>query len=108
MKCFYSKKKIALQSNHVKNVTTYTMKYLLNTSSHHHEMFRHSTSMFTVTETILDRSSRYFGILYCLKTELKCQSDYKMFQLRCDMCNKPDDDLFMKLFKPSLKKSVKS
>ena len=51
-KCFYSKTKIAFQSNHVKNVTTYNMKYLLKTSSHHNTMFRNITSMFTVTETI--------------------------------------------------------
>ena len=50
-KCCYSKKKISLQSNHVNNITTYNMKYLLDTSLHHNEMLRHITSMFTISET---------------------------------------------------------
>ena len=71
-KCYYSKKKIylqinhvknvttynmnnllniSLQSNHVKNVITYNMKYLLNKSLHHNEILRHITSMCTVSET---------------------------------------------------------
>ena len=62
-KCFYSKTKIAFQSNHVKNVTTYNMKYLLKTSSHHNKMFRNITSMFTVTETIHQWNSTYPSIL---------------------------------------------
>ena len=49
--CYYSKKKISLQSNHVKNVTTYNIRYLSNTSLHHNEVLRHIPSMSTVTET---------------------------------------------------------
>ena len=65
--CLYSKKKITFQSNHIKNATTYNMKYLLNTSLHHNEMLRHITSMFTVTETKEYSSSGYSGILFFLK-----------------------------------------
>ena len=103
MKCFYSKKKIALQSNHVKNVAINNMKFLLNTSYHYHEKLRYISSMFTVIETKLDWSSGYFSILYCVKTELQCDDNYTMFQLRLDMRNKLDDNLFMKMFKASLK-----
>ena len=66
-------------------------------------MLRHITSMFTVIETKLDWSSGYSGILYCLKTELQCDNNYTMFQLRRDMRNKLDDNLFKKMFKASLK-----
>ena len=65
-------------------------------------MLMHITSMFTVTETKKDWSSKYFGILYSLKIELKYDSDCKIFQLRCYMCNKLDDHSFMKIFKSSL------
>ena len=75
------------------------MNYLLNTSLHHRKMSRHNTSMFTVSETKEDWSSGYSGILHCLKTELQCDNDYTMFQLRCDLRNKLDDDLFMEIFK---------
>ena len=94
---------ISLQSNNVKNVTTYNMKYLLNTSYHHYEMLRHITSMFTVIETKLDWSSGYSGILYCLKTERQRDDNYTMFQLRRDMRNKLDDNSFKKMFKASLR-----
>ena len=79
------------------------MKYLLNTLYHHHEMLRHITSMFTVIETKQDWSSGYSGILYCLNIELECDNNYTMFQLRRDMRNKFDDNVFMKMFKASLK-----
>ena len=92
-----------MQSNHVKNVTTYNIKYLLNTSFHHNEMLRHITSIFTVIETNKDWSSGYSGILYYLNTELQCDNNYTIFQLRRDMRNKLDDNLFMKIFKASLK-----
>ena len=102
-KCYYSKNMISLQNNNVKNVTQYNMKYLLNTSYHHHEILRHIASMFTVIETKLDWSSGYSGILYCLKTERQRDDIYTMFQLRRDMRNKFDDNVFMKIFKASLK-----
>ena len=89
-KCYYSKMMIALQ-NYNLNVTTYNMKYLLNTSYHHQEMLRHIISMFSVIETVQDWSSGYSGILYCLKTERQCGDNYTMFQLRGDMCNTLDD-----------------
>ena len=52
-KCYYSKM-VTLQNNNVNNVTTYNMKYLLNTSNHHYEMVRYITSMFIVIETKQD------------------------------------------------------
>ena len=61
--------------------------------------------MFTVIETKQDWSSGYSGILYCLKIELECDNNYTMFQLRRDMRNKFDDNVFMKMFKASLKLS---
>ena len=73
------------------------MKYLLNSSLHHKEMVRYISSIFTVSETKEDWNSGYSGILYCLKSELQCANNYTMFQLRCDMRNKLDDDLFIKI-----------
>ena len=70
-------------------------------------MFKYITSMFIVTESILDQSSEYSVVLYCLKTELKCGSDYNFFQLRCDLRNKLDDNSFMNMFKSSLKNMSK-
>ena len=52
-KCYYSKKMISLH-NYNLNVTTYTMKYLLNTSHHYQAMLRHIISMFSVIETKQD------------------------------------------------------
>ena len=66
-------------------------------------MLRHITSIFTVIETNKDWSSGYSGILYYLNTELQCDNNYTIFQLRRDMRNKLDDNLFMKMFKASLK-----
>ena len=79
------------------------IKYLLNTSFHHKEMLRHITSKFIVTETKVDWSSGYSAILYCLKIELKCESNYSMFNFRRDMYNKFNDESFIDMLKVSLK-----
>ena len=75
------------------------MKYLLNTSFHHKEMLRCITSIVTITETKDDWSSGYFDILYCLKTELKCKSNYYMFNFRRDKHNKLNDQSFISMLK---------
>ena len=106
--CYYSEKNTSLQSNYVKNVTTYNMKYLLNSSLHHEEMVRYISSIFTIIETKEDWSSGYSGILYCLKTESQCENNYQMFQLRKHMRDKFNEKLFLKMFKASVKISVKS
>ena len=88
---------------HNLNVTISSMNYLLNTSYHHQEMLRHIISMFSVIETKPEWSSGYYGILYCSKTVYQCDDKYTMFQLRRDMRDKLDENLFMKKLKSSLK-----
>ena len=101
--CYYSEKNTSLQSNHVKNVTTYNMKYLLNSSLHHEEMVRYISSIFTIIETKEDWNSGHSGILYYLKTESQCENDYQMFQLRKHMRDKLNEKLFLKMLKASVK-----
>ena len=101
--CYHSEKNTSLQSNNVKNVTTYNMKYLLKSSLHHEEMVRYITSIFTIIETKDDWSSGYSGILYCLKTESQCDNNYELFQLRKHMRDRFKDKLFLKMFKASVK-----
>ena len=64
-------------------------------------MLRHINSKFIVNKTKVDCSSGYFAILYCLKTELKCEPNYSMFHFRRDIYNKFNDKSFINMLNVS-------